>query len=88
MTILVFASTATAYLFSGLICYLMSLGHSTPSPYSRSKSQFLLDTSIRLWVAAFWPIWMVKEIRQEDESTETFAVKAINCSGLDRWQQK
>lgn len=65
MTILLFASTASAYLFSGLICYVMSLSHSSRSPYSRSKSQLLLDTSVRLWVAAFWPIWMVKEIKGE-----------------------
>lgn len=72
MTILLFASTATAYLFSGLICYIMSLGDSTPAPYSRSKSQILLDTSIRLWVAAFWPLWMVKEVAGDREQERNF----------------
>lgn len=66
MTILLCASTGGAYLFSGLVCYLLSSNKS--KPYPRSTSPSLFKTPARLWVAALWPVWMIGEIVAEDDS--------------------
>lgn len=53
-------STAS-YIGSGSICYLL-----TKAPLNNNN----LDKLLKLWVIVFWPIWIVKEINKEHQSSE------------------
>lgn len=66
MTVLVLASSATAYFFSGLICYFASLGDR--KCVTQSNDKLLFKGSAKLWIAAFWPVWIFKEIEGEEEA--------------------
>ncbi|HEY9849217.1 MAG TPA: hypothetical protein V6D28_07145 [Leptolyngbyaceae cyanobacterium] len=75
MTVLVLASSATAYFFSGLICYFASLGDR--NSISRSNNKLLFKSSTKLWIAALWPVWILKEIEGEDGPREALAVSQM-----------
>lgn len=69
MTAILLAYSATAYFFSGSVCYLAFLNDSThdsePSGLKGNASKLT-----KLWVALLWPIWVISEVKAED-STQT-----------------
>lgn len=81
MTALLFASSATAYVFSGMICYLLSIGSGKEYRQEyKSINPTLVKALVRLWVTALWPIWIIGEITGEEGIAETLAVNPISCS--------
>lgn len=65
-----FAYSATAYLFSGSVCYCASFNHAeTDSEFPQLKRHSSKLAS--LWIAFLWPLWIVKETKAEDNQPET-----------------
>ncbi|WP_374799931.1 MULTISPECIES: hypothetical protein [Aerosakkonema] len=62
MTLLILASSTTAYFFSGLVCYFASLGSS--KCVIQPNDKLLFKESTKLWIAAFWPVWIIQEIEK------------------------
>ena len=81
MTVFLFASSATAYVFSGIICYLAS--RNSCNLYSQLTDEVLGKALVRLWIAGFWPLWIIREIGGDDETSKTLAINAIVCSNSD-----
>ena len=79
MGALLLAYSATAYLFSGSVCYLASQNNSNQDiPHSALKpNQIKLTT---FWVTILWPLWIFKEIK-----TDTQAVARISTSKVGEY---
>jgi hypothetical protein len=66
MSFFILAYTATAYLFSGSVCYVASRKDSQPQAQKSS-----LNSIVSLWVVMLWPLWVLKAINQEDNLNQT-----------------
>ncbi|MCL1469428.1 hypothetical protein [Argonema antarcticum] len=69
MTAILLAYSATAYFFSGSVCYVAFRNdlnqYSEPSALKRNASKLT-----KLWMALLWPIWMVREVKVQDSKAE------------------
>lgn len=70
MASILLAYSATAYLFSGSVCYLASFNDANPD---REGSDLKRNASklASLWIALLWPLWMVKETYSEGRENQT-----------------
>ena len=82
MTALLFASSATAYFFSGLICYIASFKKQN-SYYSASRT-LLFKASTKMWIAALWPIWIAKEIGDNQEAATNLMINSVSYMEVER----
>ena len=61
--------SATAYVFSGLICYLAFVRN-----LSQHCKSLQFDCKLKLltsvWIIVLWPLWIIREIKKEDNTTE------------------
>jgi len=68
MTTLLIAYSATAYFFSGSVCYLAFLNNlsedSEKGKVRRNSPKFA-----KLWVSCFWPMWVMSQIKAESNPT-------------------
>lgn len=76
MTALLIAYSATAYFFSGSVCYVAVLNSLTKE---RENSQF--SKVKKIWVTCLWPLWVMSQIKAEGNSGMT---KAVQYSLLER----
>lgn len=81
MTALLLAFSATAYFFSGSVCYLAVLSNLTHN----SENSGLKGNNSKLsslWIGLLWPLWIVSETYAEDNKLEnqTFTHKAPEYS--------
>lgn len=60
MSIFFLAYTATAYLFSGSVCYLASQGN-----YNPDSEPSQLERLAKIWVTVLWPVWILREVSKE-----------------------
>ena len=69
MTAILLAYSATAYFFSGSVCYLAFRNdvnqYSESSGLNRNASKLT-----KVWMAFLWPIWMVSEVNVQDSKAE------------------
>ena len=70
MTTILLAYSATAYLFSGSVCYLASFNHKETDSERRQLKRNA-NKLASLWIALLWPLWIAKETKAEDNTTET-----------------
>jgi hypothetical protein len=57
-----------AYVFSGLLCYLVFLRYF----YKHGKSsEFNLKVLLNLWIVGLWPMWIMRETFQHTTNTDT-----------------
>ncbi|MCL1464396.1 hypothetical protein [Argonema galeatum] len=80
MTVFLFASSATAYVFSGIICYLASMNGW--NLYSQLTDELLRKALVRLWITGLWPLWIIREIGGDYGygTSKTLAINPIVCS--------
>lgn len=69
MTTLLIAYSATAYFFSGSVCYLAILNSLSEN---NGNSQF--NKLTKIWVTCLWPVWVMSQIKAEDKSEMKQAV--------------
>jgi len=85
MTAILLAYSATAYFFSGSVCYLAFLNDlnqdSEPSALKRNASKLT-----KVWIALLWPMWIISEVKAEDSKAEirTITPKAAEYSTCRR----
>lgn len=70
MSFFILAYSATAYLFSGSVCYVASRKDSHPQ-----AQQSPIKGILSLWVVMLWPLWVMHAIKQEDNLDGTTFVE-------------
>lgn len=82
MVIVLFAYSVSAYVFSGLTCYLAFLRQFNQN---RKPSQFNIMLLANLWIMGLWPIWIMRESFGGDRNDDTIQEHpATNCLLSDR----
>lgn len=67
MTALLLAYSATAYLFSGSVCYLAFLNRLDNDP-EIYQQRYQPSKLTNIWIALLWPFWVIGQVKAEDST--------------------